>query len=157
MKGWSEMLPTTKFAPLPPYAKKIDGGVTHPAGFGSRRGASRRCRSSWRKAAEARTSSWAASQTSPSCSGRPSMTFMFCTACPDAPFMRLSMTLITTMRPARSDVRVDAAVVGAGDVLELRGSVADLHETLTGVEVVVQTAHAGGARQREGAEAHVDG
>jgi len=33
MKGWSEMLPTTKFAPLPPYAKKIDSGVTHPAGF----------------------------------------------------------------------------------------------------------------------------
>ena len=45
---------------------------------------------------------WAASQTSPSCSGRPSMTFMFCTACPDAPFIRLSMTLMTTIRPARS-------------------------------------------------------
>jgi len=27
------MLPTTKFAPLPPCAKEIDGGVTHPAGF----------------------------------------------------------------------------------------------------------------------------
>ena len=41
-------------------------------------------------------------QTSPSCSGRPSMTFMFCTAWPEAPFIRLSMTLMTTIRPARA-------------------------------------------------------
>ena len=30
------------------------------------------------------------------------MTFMFCTAWPEAPFIRLSMTLMTTIRPARA-------------------------------------------------------
>src|SRR5665647_154166 len=55
------------------------------------------------------------------------------------------------------DVREDAAVVGAGDVLELRRRLAHLDEGLAGVEVLVQRHDPSLARDRERAGAHVDG
>jgi len=33
MKGWSEMLPRSRFAPLPPFVREVAGGVTSPKGF----------------------------------------------------------------------------------------------------------------------------
>src|SRR5450756_246866 len=55
------------------------------------------------------------------------------------------------------DVREDAAVVGAGDVLEMRRRLAHLDEGLAGVEVLVQRHDPSLARDRERAGAHVDG
>ena len=33
MKGWSDMLPTSRFAPLPEHVKSVGGGLTAPHGF----------------------------------------------------------------------------------------------------------------------------
>src|SRR5665647_2653900 len=55
------------------------------------------------------------------------------------------------------DVREDAAVVGAGDVLEQRRRLAHLDEGLAGVEFLVQLHDPGLARDGEGAGADVDG
>jgi hypothetical protein len=54
------------------------------------------------------------------------------------------------------DGHVDAAVVGAGDVLELRRRVADVHEGLAGVELAVAAPQElSGAWAAAGPEAHV--